>query len=166
MAERITSRRHTWLSGLWFAGSTTLLFLYFSFSAFSYPISTLPTHQSSCASLERHHVRTRLQLLLRNYYVPYSLKSYPHQRAYLHPNDYKTLRRNENCGGVWPEVDVERLPIYGAATFHFPDEGSKSACRKLIHTMKLTISTASQIQKCYFSYTSFRLDFLLPSSGK
>ena len=48
----------------------------------------------------------------------------------------------------------------------FPEDGSVSSCRKLIHTTTIPISTASQAQKYNFPYSSFRLDFLMPSSGK
>ena len=71
-------------------------------------------------------------------------------------------------GGVCPVLDVSRLLLYGVTTTtsHFPDDGSMSSSRKLIHTTTIPIPAASLAQTYHISYPGFRLDFLLPSSGK
>ena len=42
---------------------------------------------------------------------------------------------------------------------HFPDDGSVSSSRKLIHTTTIPIPTASITQKYHFSYPGFRFYF-------
>ena len=69
------------------------------------------------------------------------------------------------CFNSYPQQNPKTL-IYGEATCNFPDEGSMSSIRMLIHTNTIPISTASRLQIYHISYLSFRLDSLLPSSGK
>ena len=73
---------------------------------------------------------------------------------------------NKKYGGVCPCWMFHDYYFLVLLLDHFPDDGSMSSSRKLIHTTTIPIPTASLVQKYHFSYSGFRLDFLLPSSGK